>query len=1172
MSSADAPRPTNRLANETSPYLLQHAHNPVDWYPWGPDALERAQREDKPILLSIGYAACHWCHVMERESFENERIAALMNQSFVCIKVDREERPDIDDIYMAATVAMSGSGGWPMTVFLMPDQQPFFAGTYFPPENKHGRPGFATLLERIAELWQSDRSALLKQAQELTEHVRDQAQAPRALSVGEEALAKAKAQLSASYDARFGGFGPAPKFPAPAALSLLLRDYQRSGDPRALEMVTGTLDAMKNGGIYDQVGGGFARYSTDERWLVPHFEKMLYDNAQLARVYVEAYQVTKNAEYQRVARETLDYVCREMQAPDGGYYSATDADSEGVEGKFFIWTPDEIRDVLDADAADWFCLYYEITPEGNWEGKSIPNIRRSLDSVARELGVDVPRLRANLEDSRARVYAARAERAARFIRERLVRADGGLYRTARAGKAHLDAYLEDYAYYTDALVDLYEAGAPASWLEHAEQLAERMIRDFADQDGGAFYNTAHHHESLIVRSREGHDGAVPSANAVAARALARLSYHLDREPYRELSLSAIRAYGALIERTPRAFSTALAVAIFLLAGPIEVAVVGSASDPACAALRAALSGVYLPNRVLAHAEADVAASERLPLLAGKTLVHGRPALYICENFACQAPITDSAAAAHALAEHAKRSRARAQLTGKKLPGRATASATAEYRTRFESLPAAHAELGRTGLVTSKVGFGGYRIHDAQPAHREALKHALTSGVNLVDTSTNYTDGHSESLIGQVIADLVQSSALSREQVVVVSKIGYVQGENLKVAEQRERDGKPFPEMVQYADGIWHCLHPEWLEDQLSRSLDRLGLETLDVCLLHNPEYFLSDAIKRGQGPLSTLRDTFYARIRAAFAHLEREVARGRLSFYGVSSNTVTSPADSRDATGLDRFLAEARAAGGEHHHFRVLQLPMNLVESGAVFEKNTAGGTQTVLECARETQTAVLVNRPLNAISGDQLLRLADPPDIGEAPAFDAQLERVAALEHEFQQKIAPALGSSSPDVKPEQFFTWAEQLKPLSARLSSYEQWQEIETHTVAPQVAQLFHALDDVFDDEIGATWRDWRSRYVVELEQLFMSLRKRTADRSRARTERFHSALAKVLPAEARTLPLSQKALSLLTSTPGVSCVLVGMRQPVYVDDALAALAHESLTDVERAYEAVRAADIS
>ncbi|HMJ14751.1 MAG TPA: aldo/keto reductase, partial [Polyangiaceae bacterium] len=668
------------------------------------------------------------------------------------------------------------------------------------------------------------------------------------------------------------------------------------------------------------------------------------------------------------------------------------------------------------------------------------------------------------------------------------------------------------------------------------------------------------------------DGAVPSANAVAARALARLSYHLDREPYRELALNAIRAYGTLIERTPRAFATALGVTDFLLENPLEVAVIGRATEPATAALRAAVRGIYLPNRVLAHAEPEAAEAQRLPLLAGKSLVAGQPALYICENFACQAPITDPAAAQAALSARAKRERSRAELTGKKLAGRATREGTAAYAARFPLLQSGYGELGRTGLTTSRLGFGGYRIHEAQMAHREALKHALARGVNLMDTSTNYTDGHSESLIGQVIADSVRSGSLRREEVLVVSKIGYVQGPNLKVAEQRQREGRPFPEMVEYGDGIWHCLHPEWLEDQLSRSLDRLGLETLDVCLLHNPEYYLSDAVKRGQGPHSALRDSFYARIRAAFAHFEREVARGRLSFYGVSSNTCTSPPTERDATELSRFLAEARAAGGENHHFRVLQLPLNLIESSAVFEKNEAGGTQTVLEHALGSRTAVLVNRPLNAISGNQLIRLGDPPEIPEAPPFDAQLQKVAELEAEFRTTIAPSLQGASPDAKAEQFFTWAEQLKTLCARLQSYEQWQEIETYTIAPQVGQLFQALDDVFSDELAVTWREWRARYVVELEGLFLTLRKRTADRSRAQAQRFHSALAQELPESLQGAPLSQKALSVLTSTPGVSCVLVGMRQTAYVDDALLALASIAAPQTLRAYEAVRSAGIA
>src|SRR3954471_20541097 len=392
----------NRLARETSPYLLQHAHNPVDWYPWGAAGLERARREDRPILLSIGYAACHWCHVMERESFENEAIAAQMNESFVCIKVDREERPDLDEIYMAATVALSGSGGCPMTVFLTPEQQPFFAGTYFPPVDKYGRPGLPTLLQNIKDLWQTDRKTLLEQAAELSEHVAEQTRVLAPLAIGREALQSAARQLHGSYDARHGGFGKAPKFPPCAALSLLLRHHRNAPDASLLEMITGTLDGMKNGGMYDHLAGGFARYSTDERWLVPHFEKMLYDNAQLANVYLEAYQVTRDPEYGRVARETLDYVIREMQEPGGAYYSATDADSEGVEGKFFVWTLDELIEILGPEPAEHFAAYYDVTPQGNWEGQNVLNTPRPLERVAEELGVPAPVLRTELELSKKR--------------------------------------------------------------------------------------------------------------------------------------------------------------------------------------------------------------------------------------------------------------------------------------------------------------------------------------------------------------------------------------------------------------------------------------------------------------------------------------------------------------------------------------------------------------------------------------------------------------------------------------------------------------------------------------------------------------------------------------------------------------------------------------------------
>ncbi|HEY3253819.1 MAG TPA: thioredoxin domain-containing protein, partial [Polyangiaceae bacterium] len=416
----------NRLVSETSPYLLQHAHNPVAWYPWGPEALARAAAENKPILLSIGYAACHWCHVMERESFEDEAIAAQMNESFVCIKVDREERPDLDEIYMAATVALSGSGGWPMTVFLTPEQQPFFAGTYFPPVDKYGRPGFPTLLQNITELWQSDRKTLLEQAAELSAHVAQQARVSAPLAIGREALQSAARQLHGSYDALHGGFGKAPKFPPCAALSLLLRHHRNVPDASLLEMITGTLDGMKNGGMYDHLGGGFARYSTDERWLVPHFEKMLYDNAQLASVYLDAYQVTRDPEYARVARETLDYVIREMQEPNGAYFSATDADSEGVEGKFFVWSQAEVLEILGPEAGRHFAAYYDVSAKGNWEGQNVLNTPRPLARVAEELSMPEPVLRAELERSRKQLYQARKLRVPPLLDDKLLSSWNGL--------------------------------------------------------------------------------------------------------------------------------------------------------------------------------------------------------------------------------------------------------------------------------------------------------------------------------------------------------------------------------------------------------------------------------------------------------------------------------------------------------------------------------------------------------------------------------------------------------------------------------------------------------------------------------------------------------------------------------------------------------------------------
>ncbi len=683
--------PENRLARETSPYLLQHANNPVDWYAWGDEALARARREDKPILLSIGYAACHWCHVMERESFENAEIAAQMNESFVCIKVDREERPDLDDIYMSATVAMSGSGGWPMTVFLTPEQQPFFAGTYFPPVDRFGRPGFRTVLQKLTELWRAERSAVLDQAKELTEHVRKLSGPGESGALRLDSQRDAVAQLAQSYDSRYGGFGKAPKFPPAQSLELMLRYWRRTGDDASLEMLRGTLDGMKAGGMYDQLGGGFARYSTDERWHVPHFEKMLYDNAQLAKVYTEAFQLTREPEYAKIAQETLDYVLREMQSSEGGYYSATDADSENVEGKFFVWEPHEVEELLGNEDAERFCEYYDVTAQGNWEGLSVLRVQRSREDVASELNISVGELAASLTRARAVLYQARskrippllddkvlvawnglmieacanaarvfpqrgyaesASRAAAFLLERLARPDGGLFRTYRAQKAHLSAYLEDYAYLAQGLVSLFEATGNERWLKEAERLAERLMRDFGDADGGPFYQTAHDHEALIARVRDGHDGALPNANGIAAHAIARLARHLGRPQWEERARQALRGYARSVERLPRAFGSTLNALDFISEASLELVLVGDATTPGYPALAAKIAEAYLPNRIEVRLAGGATSSS--PLGQGKRLLEGQATLYVCRNFACEAPVTTVAGAEALLAAPGQR--------------------------------------------------------------------------------------------------------------------------------------------------------------------------------------------------------------------------------------------------------------------------------------------------------------------------------------------------------------------------------------------------------------------------------------------------------------------------------------------------------------------------------------
>jgi uncharacterized protein YyaL (SSP411 family)/aryl-alcohol dehydrogenase-like predicted oxidoreductase len=1221
--SPDATR-SNRLIHETSPYLLQHASNPVDWYPWGPEALQAAKAQNRPILLSIGYSACHWCHVMERESFENKAIASVMNQHFVCIKVDREERPDLDEIYMQATITLNqGQGGWPMTVFLTPDQEPFFAGTYFPPDDRWGRPGFPSLLKKIAEAWATDAAALTSQARQLTERLKNELKTVFPVSVRTSVLDEAVIQFRENFDERHGGFGSAPKFPPSAGLSLLLCCYHRTGESRTLQMVTRTLDAMAAGGIYDHIGGGFARYSTDERWLVPHFEKMLYDNALLARTYLEAYQVTKQASYRQVTMEILDYILREMTDPAGGFYSATDADSEGVEGKFFVWTPAEVQAVLhNAEDTRRFCACYDITEQGNWEHRSIPNRLRPIEAVLKELNLPFDELYETISRVRPLLYRARQARVPPGLDDKIITAwngmmisamaeagrvlgvsryqdgamkaadflllvhrtaEGTLLRTSRQGRAHLDGVLEDYAYLAEGLIDLYEASGHERYLTAALQFGEKMVDSFQDKDQGGFYTTATTHEALIIRAREGADGATPSGNAVTVSALARLSFHYDRQDLREAAIGGIRAYGRQIARYPRAFAKSLAVVDLLAQGPIELAFIGAPNDPGVEALQRAVREVFVPHRVIASSDGTGSHSGH-PLLAGKGLVKGKAALYICRNFSCQRPLTDPQEVAEALRSASQRTGQPTQQTllqGTALPGSASPEGTARYAARIVSqsrhdgrMDHGYVRFGHSGLTTSRLGFGTYRVDTREPEHREALKKALREGVNLIDTSTTYMDGDSERLVGSVLRELITGGELTRDEVIVVSKIGYVQGENLKQAEAREEAGRPYPDMVKYGEGLWHCIHPEYLADQLTQSLDRLGLATLDVCLLHNPEYFLSEAAHHAGGELAVTRAAFYRRIEQAFTFFESQAASGRIRSYGVSSNTVTADPSDAEATSLARLCDVARAVaaaqGMDRHHFAVLQCPMNLYEAGALVTPNTGVDQQeTVLEVAQREEVAVLVNRPLNAMPSKTsgVVRLADCALEGDPVDFDRQCRTVAALEAEYRSAIAPALQQSGQGMAPADFFNWASELPRVRSQIQGLEHWEQIEHQMIAPHVNQVMQALSRHLTGTAAEQWEAWRERYVPQLLTLLGGLRREATERSRINNAAVSAILDPLLPEARRNESLSRKALWVLASTPGVTAVLNGMRTRDYVKDSLAILGWASAPTVRPLYDAVR-----
>lgn len=679
----------NRLAQESSPYLLQHANNPVDWYPWGAEALAKAKAEDKPIFLSIGYSACHWCHVMEHESFEDERIAAMMNEQYINIKVDREERPDLDSIYMNAVVALTGHGGWPMSVFLTPEGVPFYGGTYFPPSPRYGMPSFEQVLTSIARIYHTQREDVTQNGVSLLARIQGGIPLEAAGSLDPAVPELTLQALSRNFDHTHGGMSGSPKFPQPMTYDFLLRSYARNKRASTLKMVELTLHKMAQGGIYDQLGGGFHRYSVDAIWLVPHFEKMLYDNALLARLYLHAYQLTGKPFYRRITEETLDYVAREMTDPQGGFYSTQDADSEGEEGKFFLWTPDEVKAILGKEEGEAFCAAYDVKSGGNFEGKSILNIPTPLEQIAQQLNLSFETLLDILQRGRARLFTERekrikpgrdekiltawngmmlaafaeaarvlgradyleiARRNAEFVLSTMLR-DGRLFRTWKAdsGSAKLMGYLEDYAFYADGLLALYQSSFEPRWFQAAQELMDVVLDHFPDREEGGFFDTADDHEQLVARPKDLQDNAIPCGNSITSRVLLALAAYTGQATYEEPAVKALSALQNPMSQYPGAFTYWLGSLEFALAPPKEVAVIGQFGGQDTQELLDTLQRPYRPNQVVAVAQTGQTQGHPA-LVESRPMQNGSATAYVCQKFTCKQPVTTVAELERLLAE------------------------------------------------------------------------------------------------------------------------------------------------------------------------------------------------------------------------------------------------------------------------------------------------------------------------------------------------------------------------------------------------------------------------------------------------------------------------------------------------------------------------------------------
>ncbi len=1175
-------RHPNRLAQESSPYLLGHANSPIYWFPWGQEALRLAQEKDLPLFVSIGYSASYLCHLMERESFADKAVAATVNEHFIPIQVDREERPDIDAIYMNASWALTGSGGWPMTVLALPNGEPFFVGTYFPPRSEEGRPGLLELVRKVVELWKDDKKQLLEQAEALAHAVRSAARPRASGGISAETIRVAARQLQKVHDSSFGGFGKPPKFPNKSALSLLLRYHLSAGDQKVLEIVERSLEGMMNGGIYDHLAGGFFCSSTDQRWLVPHFEKTSIDQAQLAELYLEAFQITKNPSYRRIARETFEFLLDEMQSPGGGFFSARGAESEGHEGHGYLWTPRAVRALVDEPSATHFCAFYGITEEGHLAAGSVPHTFTPLREVAKQFGLAETELSQSIELAKHQLKQARADRSAPHIDDKVIVStnglvirslchgaqvlgeprylqaalgaadfvlghlrtkDGRLLRSFRGIPSAVNAFVEDYVFLIDGLVSLHELTGGAEYLDAAMSFAEVVLSDFSDQETGALFQTPHQSEEPIARLCQARDGSLPAPNAVACRALHRLATHTARPELAERATRIACAFATEVQATPRAYTELLTAVQGLLRPSLAVVISGDPSSENYEQLTTVATSRFLPFLTCTRVPLGETPSQASALTCGEPPPQGTAIACLHENLIVKPSTSDQQMLEKQLAESLEtQARERRQELGRqRLPGKATRKATKDFLDKRGIGKNARSRLGE--LSVSALALGSHRIGLDSAEHRQAALAALGEGINLIDTSPSFALGNSERLLGEVLASLHQQGA-DRSCFVLASKVGVALG---GAAEQLQQLGALDSPAVALTPGSplesgAYCLDPQFISWQIGTSLERLGVEHLDVVLLQSPEHLLLG----GKGP-----EEVRLEVRRAILELEKEVSSGRIGCYGVF--TTRQEAIANDVLSPKHLAHLAHEAAGEDHHFRVVEIPLNLLERRAL---EPQGDDSCLAAQLQALGLSVWAARPLSAVSSSALVRLVDPPKAPEEqspPPLSTARYRVASLEAEFETTLAARLRLAG--------LAGQGPLLPLSGdlgrsleKVESLQQFDLAETTMITPRLRQLLAELDRAFGEDAGQDWARFRGRYVEAVGNYLAAVRAEAIDHNysllqRLRQEVPTSAAFGQLPgAQVEPAHFAHWALGLLMEHPAVDITVVGLRSAKQASEAL------------------------